>query len=172
MKVYVPALLMSLTIHRTYINIDIMLPFSLYIWLICHPVPWFLPKLNKWKGKQLTVPWHCIVCTAKVLVNFMTLFAANLQPHVTGLATKWIHTCCYCSQSRNLRTTMETCDFDSWHPTLPVKFSLLHSISISRDTGGINTVGSLSGPHSRAVNLWHRYNYFLQYLHNSVNCYH
>ncbi|XP_065009147.1 uncharacterized protein LOC108953222 [Musa acuminata AAA Group] len=49
---------------------------------------------------------------------------------------------------------METCDFDSWHPTLPVKFSLLHSISISRDTGGINTVGSLSGPHSRAVNLF------------------
>ncbi|CAL9762827.1 unnamed protein product [Musa acuminata subsp. burmannicoides] len=56
-------------------------------------------------------------------------------------------------QSRNLRTTMETCDFGSWHPTLPVKFSLLHSISISRDTGGINTVGSISGPHSRAVNL-------------------
>ncbi|CAL9054799.1 unnamed protein product [Musa banksii] len=56
-------------------------------------------------------------------------------------------------QSRNLRTTMETCDFGSWHPTLPVKFSLRHSISISRDTGGINTVGSLSGPHSRAVNL-------------------
>lgn len=106
------------------------------------------------KGKQSTVPWHSIVCTAKVLVNFMTLFAANLQPHVTGLPTKWIHTCCYCSQSRNLRTTMETCDFGSWHPTLPVKFSLLHSISISRDTGGINTVGSLSGPHSRAVNLF------------------
>ncbi|KAJ8476322.1 hypothetical protein OPV22_020049 [Ensete ventricosum] len=29
---------------------------------------------------------------------------------------------------------METCDFNSWHPTLPVKFSLLHSICISRDT--------------------------------------